>query len=259
MEKYQSLLSFFSSFLTVAAVAGFTGVMAEQLAGGKKAGISGKLRYLCALAVVASLAAPLPGFLASLKSALSAPLDLTDRLSAYGDGDALGGALFSAAAEETLEKNFGDELRSRLSLTEKDLLLFFSVKEEPVPPASSSENAEGNAAGNTTGSAVDNAADNTAGFTVGSTGGAAGNTVGAENGEKAPAGEANTGDRLFSVEQVRAELYTLRAVAKTEEIRRALAVFSCPVEIRECLLDAHDGEETGEGETAGSQSRYHKP
>lgn len=92
MEKYQSMLSFFSSFLTVAAVAGFTGVMAEQLTGGKKAGISGKLRYLCALAVVASLAAPLPGFLASLKSALSAPLDLTDRLSAYGNsGDALGG------------------------------------------------------------------------------------------------------------------------------------------------------------------------
>ena len=216
MEKYQSLLSFFSSFLTVAAVAGFTGVMAEQLTGGKRAGISGKLRYLCALAVVASLAAPLPGFLASLKSALSAPLDLTDRLSAYGSGDALGGALFSAAAEETLEKNFGDELRSRLSLTEKDLLLFFSVKEDSATPSASSESAEGNA-------------------------------TEAEKGEKDSAGEANTGDRLFSVEQVRAELYTLRAVAKTEEIRRSLAVFSCPVEIRECLLDAHDGEEASEG------------
>lgn len=109
MEKYQSMLSFFSSFLTVAAVAGFTGVMAEQLTGGKKAGISGKLRYLCALAVARFPSpAPLPGFLASLKSALSAPLDLTDRLSAYGNsGDALGGALFSAAAEETLEKISG--------------------------------------------------------------------------------------------------------------------------------------------------------
>lgn len=243
MEKYQSMLSFFSSFLTVAAVAGFTGVMAEQLTGGKKAGISGKLRYLCALAVVASLAAPLPGFLASLKSALSAPLDLTDRLSAYGNGgDALGGALFSAAAEETLEKNFGDELRSRLSLTEKDLLLFFSVKEEPAPPSSSSENAADNAAGMAVGSTAGSAVDS---------GNAAGDTARdaakAENREKAPAGEANTGDRLFSVEQVRAELYTLRAVAKTEEIRRSLAVFSCPVEVRECLLDAHDGEETGEG------------
>lgn len=116
------------------------------------------------------------------------------------------------------------------------------MKEEPAPPSSSSENAADNAAGMAVGSTAGSAVDS---------GNAAGDTARdaakAENREKAPAGEANTGDRLFSVEQVRAELYTLRAVAKTEEIRRSLAVFSCPVEVRECLLDAHDGEETGEG------------
>ena len=180
----QTLFAWLSSFFTVAAVAGLVSLLGDQFTG--KSGNSKKLRYLCALAVVASLAAPLPGFIASAQKSLAGSDKWAEKfaqMATNGSGGSLSGRLFSEAAAQSLNKNAAAELREKLSLDDGELSLFFTVE------------------------------------------------------QAASEGEDENGDLLFSIQEVRAELYTLRAVTKTDEIRNYLAVFACPTKIEERLLD----------------------
>lgn len=190
----QTLFAWLSSFFTVAAVAGLVSLLGDQLGG--KNGVGKKLRYLCALAVIASLAAPLPGFIASLQKTVSENGAWADQLSQMaesgnGSNETLSGKLFSKAAAQALEKNAGDELREKLELDEKELALFFTVEQTAQPLSDREEGAS-----------------------------------------------ERSDELLFSIKEVKAELYTLRAITKTDEIRNYLEVFACPVEIEEQLSDS---------------------
>lgn len=169
------IFAWMSAFLTVAAAAGLVSLLGERLCRPES---RKKLRYLCALAVAASLSAPLPGFLATLQRTAAGEGTLTGEASHFSDSkNVLGSRLFSKAAGESLGENAGTELREKLDLAEEELTLFFTVEKTPED------------------------------------------------------------DSLFVIQSVRAELYSLRAIAKTEEVRAYLTMFDCPVTVEEHLLD----------------------
>ena len=116
--------------------------------------------------------------------------------------DALSGKMFEEAAASALSKNLSQEIEASFSLSKKDFALQCTVCEIPADPPDESSAGSG-----------------------------------AEDGVSRD-DDGGDGDRQFTLSGIQVELYTLRGVANSDNIRKLLAPLSCPLAIRECLTDS---------------------